>query len=326
MLCAELEKGHAEGMAWVREEPSRSEGRGVVVIRGRFQPYTFGHEMMLQFAHGFMEGANEAARGGWSMHYKVSNISANMLKDQAFKKGEITSVTPGAQRREAAAGVVRCAARGGRRRQVGGEVDPNCEAACRIYGIRDCDGVRHIVLIVGTDAAPGKTPNMANEETPCHFIYPYGEDRPEKASGDILADARDAIYRTSRPVPISASLVRAAIREGDMGHDILSVAAPVDPERLRLFRRYGAGYLAHNQHVFAGAAKTCPFCEKAFAAQSAYKTHIAGVHSDRLAGGKKKTTRRRRLRGRGRTRRQRRRSASKRRSPKSRRHRHHRRL
>jgi hypothetical protein len=269
MLCAELENGKHAAAAWIAEDESRSRGGGMVVIRGKFQPFTFGHEMMLQFAHGFSQGAKAVTGNPWPIEFAISDISPNMLTKQTLKDKHIISVSSGANRREAAAKVVTCEGGRKRRGQRGG-MNPECEQACLMFHVPCYEGLEHVVLVIGTDAA-------APQESDCLSVYRYGEKRSDSVDkATIVQTAHDAIYSIPpRPVALSASLVRAAMKAGR--DDILAVAEPIEPKRQDLFRNYKGPYLARNAALARGGPKKCPFgkCEKAFASQSAARKHFS---------------------------------------------------
>ena len=300
LLEAAWDHGTTEGKHWVVGDPELGDpelktiANGLVVVQGKFQPPTFGHELMVSFAKGFSEGAS-SGRGNWPLRYAIFPISAASQSAQAIA-GKVKSLLPAPARIGAWEGVQRKRARGGGAKRGAEEAgNDDCTGLCRRFFREDCDlEPGHIVMIVGSDAAAaeytaefiGDTPaaqdaaaqaaatfaektaaaaasgRNAPRPNTCLSVYPFGAYRPpEIPSAEALGRARKAIA-TGAPVAISATLARAAAVAGDEA--VLEVTRPVSEGPALLHRQYLDWYPTVNREI-AEHPHACPFCGEAFA-------------------------------------------------------------
>jgi len=300
-----LAEAHAQGVQsaqeWIGTRPDmRMVKNGLVVVQGKFQPPTFGHEMMVTFAHGFQEGAAAETGNSWQIRYAIFPVSGSSLMTQVAKKGKVKTLLGAEARIDAWQQLSRKA--GGARGKRGADDAglEECQALCGRFFREACDPEPgHIVLIVGVDAAAPEftatfiVQNVAAQKAAdeasrlfdqkyeaaeervrnppsinsCYSVLPYGEDRPnEIGSGEALAQAKDAMA-TGKPVAISATLARAAAvahAAGDAAAgQVLEVTRPVSDSAAELHDRYLSWYPTINADL-AENPKACPFCHKAF--------------------------------------------------------------
>jgi hypothetical protein len=299
-----LAEAHAKGVRsaqeWIGTRPDmRMIKNGLVVVQGKFQPPTFGHEMMVTFAHGFQEGAAAETGNSWQIRYAIFPVSDSSLMTQVAKKGKVETLL-GAEARIHAWQPSRKAggARGKRGTDDAGLEE--CQALCRRFFREACDPEPgHIVLIVGVDAAApeftatfivqnaaakkaaddashlfekkyaaakerGRNPPSINS---CYSVLPYGEDRPDEIGSDEALAQAKAAMASGKPVAISATLARAAAvahAAGDAAAgQVLEVTRPVSDAASELHDRYLSWYPTINKDL-AEHPGVCPFCHKAF--------------------------------------------------------------
>lgn len=305
--AALLAEAHAQGVRsaqeWIGTRPDlRAVKNGLVVVQGKFQPPTFGHEMMVTFAHGFQEGVAAETRNNWQIRYAIFPVSSSSLMTQVAKKGKVKTLLGSEARIHAwqeLAGSRKAGGARGKRDADEAELE-ECQALCGRFFREKCDPEPgHIVLIVGVDAAApeitatfivqnaaaqkagdeashlfdqkyaaaeerGRSPPSINS---CYSVLPYGEDRPDEiGSGEALAQAKTAMA-TGKPVAISATLARAAAvahAAGDAAAgQVLEVTRPVSDAAAELHDRYLSWYPTINADL-ADHPDACPFCHKAF--------------------------------------------------------------
>jgi len=301
-----LTEAHAQGVRsaqeWIGTRPDlRAVKNGLVVVQGKFQPPTFGHEMMVTFAHGFQEGAAAETGNNWQIRYAIFPVSSSSLMTQVAKKGKVKTLL-GAEARIHAWQQLPSRKAGGARGKRGADEAglEECQALCGRFFREACDPEPgHIVLIVGVDAAApeftatfivqnaaaqkaaneashlfdqkyaaaeerGRNPPSINS---CFSVLPYGEDRPDEiGGGEALAQAKEAMV-SRKPVAISATLARAAAvahAAGDAAAgQVLEVTRPVSDAAAELHERYLSWYPTVNADL-AEHPSACPFCHKAF--------------------------------------------------------------
>lgn len=301
-----LAKAHREGVRsaqeWIAGRPDmRIVKNGLVVVQGKFQPPTFGHEMMVTFAHGFQEGAATETGNNWNIRYAIFPVSSSSLMMQVTKKGKVNTLLGADARVHAWQQLPSRKAGGARGKRDADDAGlEECQALCGRFFREACEPEPgHIVLIVGVDAAApeftatfivqnaaaqqaadaasqlfdqkyagaeeqGRTPPSINS---CYSVLPYGEDRPDEiSSGEALAQAKEAMV-TGKPVAISATLARAAAvahAAGDTAAgQVLEVTRPISDAAAELHDRYLSWYPTINADL-AEHPDACPFCHKAF--------------------------------------------------------------
>lgn len=302
-----LAEAHAQGVRsaqeWIGTRPDlRAVKNGLVVVQGKFQPPTFGHEMMVTFAHGFQKGVAAETGNNWQIRYAIFPVSGSSLMAQVAKKRKVNTLLGAEPRIHAweklASGRQ---AKGIKRKRGADEAGlEECQALCGRFFREKCDPEPgHIVLIVGVDAAApeftatfivqnaaaqkaandashlfdqkyaaaeerGRNPPSINS---CYSVLPYGEDRPDEiGSSEALAQAKTAMA-SGKPVAISATLARAAAvahAAGDAAAgQVLEVTRPVSDAAAELHDRYLSWYPTINADL-ADHPGACPFCHKAF--------------------------------------------------------------
>ena len=316
MLRATRAEGAEAARNWMAQERGRKQYKGLVVVQGKFQPTTFGHELLHYFAKGFAETA------GWPLEFAIFPISAaSLAKQQA--EGTFKTLTPAGSRIRGAGGFEPRALGGGGPGDRKRKADDNCGKLCgrffqrRAGHICPPDGpnaINHIVLIVGTDAAAAE-----RSENDCLSVIPFGEDRPADIPSAEALRVASAAIATGQPVPISATLVRKAALAGRQ--DILTVTRPMDEGRALLHDQYLPQYVRTNKQR-RDAPSTCPFCDEELPTKKGavikskcaahFKTCPGAPENVGAGGGRRRT---RRKAGRSRSRRR----ATRKRTPRSRR-------
>lgn len=302
LLAEAYSHGVRSAQEWIDTRPDmQTVKNGLVVVQGKFQPPTFGHEMMVTFSHGFQEALAAETGNNWKIRYAIFPVSSSSLMTQMVKKGKVKTLLGADARVHAWQQLPSRKAGGTRGKRRASEAGlEECQALCGRFFREVCDPEPgHVVLIVGVDAAApeftatfivhnaaaqqaadtasrlfdqkyaaaeerGRKPPSINS---CYSVLPYGEDRPDEIGSDeALAQAKKAMA-TRKPVAISATLARAAAvahAAGDVAAgQVLEVTRPLSEAAAELHNRYLSWYPTINAEL-AEHPDACPFCHKAF--------------------------------------------------------------